>query len=140
MALISENKFFGLWQGPVDHNASSVVNAIYDTSDPVNFAVIGCTVFIQTSSKGLLPEVNFIDNMAQEFLFYGILVGGDIDGIYQVSGGTLLTNDEGPDVVALSGDGVKVCTQEPAWLFYSNTGVEIGYDIPVDIQREGILP
>ncbi len=114
MALISENKFFGLWQGPVDHNASSVVNAIYDTSDPVNFAVIGCTVFIQTSSKGLLPEVNFIDNMAQEFLFYGILVGGDIDGIYQVSGGTLLTNDEGPDVVALSGDGVKVCTQEPA--------------------------
>jgi len=102
MVLVSENKFFGLWQGPIDHKASSVINAIYDTTDPTNFAIIGDSAFIQ-SSNGLLPEVNFVSTIPEEFLFYGILVGGDTDGIYPVKGESILIDNDGPEVIAFSG-------------------------------------
>jgi len=48
MVLVSENKFFGLWQGPIDHKASSVINAIYDT--PENAITSGPSLSIRIDS------------------------------------------------------------------------------------------
>ncbi len=112
MSLVINNKFQGLWQGSVDHKASSVINAIYDTTDPDNFALIGDAVFIQSPTNNeILPEVNVVVTSPQRLLFYGIIVGGDKEGIYPSTGDTVTFDLNSTELVALPGETVRVCTQ-----------------------------
>jgi len=137
--IVSENKFFGLWQGPIDHDASTVINAIYDTTDPTNFAVMGDSVFIQTSNDKLLPEVNFVGSTQQEFLFYGILVGGDKDGIYPTAGDTPFASSDTDFTIAFSGDTVRVCTQGRCVAAIDNEVTSYNVGDPLKAERGGDL-
>jgi len=112
MSLVINNKFQGLWQGPVDRKSSSVINAIYDTTDPDNFALIGDAVFIQPPTNDeILPEVNVVATSPQRLLFYGIIVGGDKEGIYPSTGDTITFDINSAQLVGLPGDTIRVCTQ-----------------------------
>ncbi len=71
------NNYVGLHRGPIDHEASSVINSI--ASEAIN---MGSAVRLNTTipSTELLPRVDESD-VANEQV-YGIAVGGDRDGIY----------------------------------------------------------
>jgi len=105
--LASTNKFLGLARGPIDHNASSVINSIADGAIEMGSAVILDTT---PESTELLPRVlvkavpTVLDSV------YGIVVGGDADGIYSTAGGVAT----GLDINAAAtgaGQGVVVVTQ-----------------------------
>ena len=98
------NEFQGLARGPIDHNASSVINAIsadiIDMGSAVKLSATGLTE--------LLPRVIEIANELTDET-YGIVVGGDNDGIY--GDGTkntglvttnLASNKEGDAVVVVT--------------------------------------
>jgi len=135
---VIENKVSGLFQGPVDHNAGSVVNAVYDTTSPGNFALIGDSVFIQSPpNDGLLPEVNFI--FGTGLLFYGVVVGGDQDGIYPETGDDFVFDVDDPAIVALSGDTVRVCTQGRCIAGLDNDGISYNVGDPLKAADGGQL-
>ena len=104
------NKFFGLWAGPIDNNASSVINAIWDTQGTQR-AVIGDSVIIKLSpSTELLPQIFFTSTFTVD-QFYGIIIGGDRKGEYPINGQTLTFLVTDKTTVGLPGDTVRVCTQ-----------------------------
>ena len=70
------NLFLGLARGPIDHEASSVINAIANEQIDMGNAV----KLVAAPSLELLPRVENGDTQG-EFI-YGIVVGGDADGIF----------------------------------------------------------
>lgn len=111
-ATLTPNAYLGLWEGPIDNKASSVINAIVDPNSTIELT-IGFPVFIKSPpSSQLLPVVDEIINISQIPLFYGILVGGDAKGIYPRAGDGFfpLQTPDNP-VIAFPGQGVRVCTQ-----------------------------
>ena len=68
--------FVGLHRGPIDHEASSVINAVANGSIDMG----GSVTLAATPATELLPRVEVAD--AQGELAYGIAVGGDVDGTY----------------------------------------------------------
>lgn len=99
------NFFLGLARGPIDHNASSVINVTSNLKIDMGSAV---KLIATPSSNEILPrvtEVTLNDDVA-----YGVVVGGDADGIY--GDGSL---DAGPTFKNLAsdkaGDTVVVVTQ-----------------------------
>jgi len=112
MGTLTANNYLGLWNGPVDHEASSVINAVARMVSDTEIS-IGDALYIREPEDGeLLPAVNWINNPSQAARFYGIAVGGDLDGTYgEVGEEVNKDSDANVDIVARTGDGVRVCTQ-----------------------------
>lgn len=102
--MVSSNKFVGLARGPIDHESSSVINAISKGT-----IVMGSVVALEGfPTSEILPRVTELSGDQGSKLAYGIAVGGDVDGIYGPDG---TVTDE--DFLATDGDGqgVVVVTQ-----------------------------
>ncbi len=101
------NQYSGLWRGPIDHNASSVINAI------VGSGVIIMGNLVQLSApltnNELLPTViESSGTTPGDDNGYGIVVGGDFDGIY---GDGVKGNETSENFAGGFGQGVVVVTQ-----------------------------
>jgi len=95
------NFYPGLARGPIDHESSSVVNVIANETIDMGAAV----VLIAPPTTELLARVENGD-AATEFC-YGIVVGGDLDGIY----GTGAASTDDTTRAGNATDAVVVCTQ-----------------------------
>ena len=96
------NLFVGLARGPIDHEASSVINSIANESIDMGAAV---SLVAQPTTE-LLPRVEVGD--AQGEALYGIVVGGDVDGVY---GDGSDSTDDSTRAANAAGQGVVVVTQ-----------------------------
>ncbi len=96
------NLFPGLARGPIDHQASSVINAIASESIDMGATVVQ----IAAASNELLPRVENSDAITE--IGYGIVVGGDVDGIY---GTGAASTDDTTRAANAAGQAVVVCTQ-----------------------------
>lgn len=113
MSVTLSNEYLGLAQGPIEHEASSIVNAVCGESslkigDVVGILPDGTGVGF-TQPEDLLPRVGKISFSIDG---YGIVVGGDFEGVY--SDGVINLDPNGLAlglVVSFFGDGVRVCTQ-----------------------------
>jgi len=94
--------FVGLARGPIDHEASSVINSIANESIDMGAAV----TLVAPPSTELLPRVEVGD--AQGEALYGIVVGGDVDGIF---GDGSDSTDDTTRAANAAGQGVVVVTQ-----------------------------
>ena len=92
----------GLARGPIDHEASSVINAIANESIDMGAAV----ALVAPPSTELLPRVDVGD--AQGEALYGVVVGGDVDGIY---GDGSDSTDDTTRAANAAGQAVVVVTQ-----------------------------
>lgn len=98
------NFYPGLARGPIDHQASSVINVI--ASEAIGMGSL--TVLVTTiQSAELLPRVEEADAATE--LGYGIAVGGDADGIYSTTGAA--PTDDTTRAATGAGEGVVVVTQ-----------------------------
>jgi len=101
------NQFLGLARGPIDHESSSVINVIANGTIQMGSAV---KLFDLTTTvpAEILPRAEEITGIGD--ITYGIVVGGDTDGIY--GDGTANTGTDISNVAAESaGEGVVVVTQ-----------------------------
>lgn len=104
--IIISNNYLVLSQGSIDHEASSIINAVCGDSslligDAVRLLPVGTGEGF-TQSDDLLPRVGRVNsNGAASF---GIIVGGDFEGVYDSE----LTTER---IAAFFEDGVRVCTQ-----------------------------
>ena len=98
------NLYPGLARGPIDHKSSSVINII---ANEVDMEMGGCVKLAAAASAELLPRADKVDTAGDDA--YGIIVGGDNDGIFG-SGGTSLA-DNTTKATRLVGDGLVVVTQ-----------------------------
>ena len=99
------NLFQGLARGPLDHDASSVINVI------ANGAITMGDCLILTASlppSEILPRVQTSFAAGDNQQIYGIAVGGDTDGIY--GDGSAATSDINR-ATASAAQGVVVVTQ-----------------------------
>jgi len=96
------NFYQGLARGPIDHEASSVINSIANESIDMGAAI----VLIDPPGTELLPRVENADAVTE--LGYGIVVGGDVDGIY---GDGSASTDDTTRAANAAGQGVVVVTQ-----------------------------
>jgi len=97
------NNYPGLHRGPIDHEASSVINSIASEAITMGDAVRLNTTIPSTE---LLPRVD-VSDVANEAL-YGIAVGGDADGIF--GDGAVATTDLTRATLSAE-EGVVVVTQ-----------------------------
>jgi len=106
--LASTNRFQGLARGPIDHNASSVINAI--AGGPI---VMGSAVVLDPviPVSELLPRVEEAAVAAITNVVYGIAVGGDTDGIYANTSSLIITPTDAVRATTGEGQGVVVVTQ-----------------------------
>ena len=97
------NQYPGLARGPIDHEASSVINVV------ANGAIdMGSVVKLDTPpTSELLPRVS--QTPGKGIVRYGVAVGGDTDGIY--GDGSAGTTGDGTFATAGAGQGVVVVTQ-----------------------------
>jgi len=99
------NQFLGLGRGPIDHNASSVINVVANAAITMGSAVLLDT----TIDPGeILPRVEESTAPAITDDIYGIAVGGDTDGIY---GNGAAATDDSTRATAGALQGVVVVTQ-----------------------------
>lgn len=101
------NQFPGLARGPIDHNASSVINVIADDAITMGSLLKLKDLVTPTISSELLPRVEETTGGGTESA-YGIAVGGDTDGIY---GDGSTATDDSTRATASAGQGVVVVTQ-----------------------------
>ncbi len=101
------NQFLGLARGPIDHNASAVINAIANGAITMGSSVILKDLVTPLISAELLPRVDESTTSLTESV-YGIAVGGDTDGIY---GDGSAASDDLTRATAGAGQGVVVVTQ-----------------------------
>lgn len=100
------NFYPGLARGPIDHEASSVINVVANGAINMGSAVVLNTTIPPAE---LLPRVDESPATAITEDIYGIAVGGDTDGIY--GDGTAGTTGDGTFATAGAGQGVVVVTQ-----------------------------
>ncbi len=98
------NFYQGLARGPIDHEASSVINSISNEAIEMGSVVTLVTSIVTTE---LLPRVEEGDAAAD--VSYGIAVGGDTDGIYSTTGAA--SGDDSTRATASAGQGVVIVTQ-----------------------------
>ena len=96
------NLFPGLARGPIDHEASSVINSIANEAIDMGAAVS----LVTEPSSEILPRVENGD--AQGEALYGIVVGGDTDGVYGTGADSV---DDTTRAASVAGDAVVVVTQ-----------------------------
>jgi hypothetical protein len=162
------NFYLGLARGPIDHQSSSVINAIAHDAIEMGSSVVLHTAII---TGELLPRVLESPSPAIDDSIYGIAVGGDTDGIYgdgSTAGGdsTKATLGAGEGVVVVTqgrclarvnGDGTAIAIGDPlaastvAGVLVASvttsqtiaralqTSTGTADIIAVDIQREGIF-
>ena len=112
MSVTFVNKYLGLARGPIDNNASTIVNAICGDEnlaigDNVRILPLGTGTGF-TQSDDLLPRVGKVDEFGGGG--YGVVVGGDFEGVY--SDGVIDTADLSSGIiVSFFGDGVTLCIQ-----------------------------
>lgn len=97
------NRFPGLARGPIDHEASSLINAI--TTDVLN---MGDAVILSVDEITGEPLPRVSRATAAEEQIYGIVVGGDVDGVY---GDGSSTSDDTFLAANAAGQAVVICTQ-----------------------------
>ena len=97
------NNYQGLHRGPIDHEASSVINMIAGGLISMGDGVILST----TPATELLPRT--VANSSGNEQLYGVAVGGDADGIY--GDGTVGTATSGTTAANVAGEAVVVVTQ-----------------------------
>ncbi len=130
------NFFLGLARGPIDHNASSVINVI------ANGAIeIGSVVTLDTTvdAAELLPRVDEAA-ASQGIISYGIAVGGDTDGIYSTTGAA--SGDDSTKATTSAGQGVVIVTQGRCLARVDGTGggaVSVGSPLTVSDTTTGTL-
>lgn len=98
------NQFRGLARGPIDHNASAVINSIAN-----GVITMGSALLLDTTIPiaEILPRVEE-STATVDLNIYGIAVGGDTDGIY---GDGSAASDDSTRATASAGQGVVVVTQ-----------------------------
>ena len=101
--MANTNQFPGLARGPIDHNASAVINVIANEAITMGSAV---ALVVSVPTDELLPRVDETDSTSD--VTYGIVVGGDTDGIY---GDGNAAQDDSTRAAASAGQGVVVVTQ-----------------------------
>lgn len=99
------NFFHGLARGPLDHNASSVINLIANGAIQMGSCVINGTATME--SDEILPRVFTVTTQGAPNA-YGIAVGGDADGVY--NDGSESSDAEFMATTA-AGQGVVIVTQ-----------------------------
>ena len=97
------NNYLGLHRGPIDHEASSVINMIASEAISMGDAIRLNTTIPATE---LLAQAKVPDTANEEV--YGIAVGGDTDGIY---GDGSVATDDSTRATSKLGDAVVVVTQ-----------------------------
>ncbi len=100
------NQFPGLARGPIDHEASSVINSIANEA-----ITMGDLVQLDTSgapTSEILPRVEVADTGQGSDSSYGVVVGGDADGIY---GSGAAAVDDTTRAALAAGEAVVVVTQ-----------------------------
>ena len=129
------NQFTGLARGPIDHNASSVINSIANGAITMGSAVILNTT-IPTAE--ILPRVEETGTAAITDVIYGIAVGGDTDGIY---GDGAAATDDSTRATASAGQGVVVVTQGRCLARVDANGIDIaiGDKLIASAEFEGAL-
>ena len=160
------NQYPGLWRGPIDHEAGSIINAIAATIIPM-----GASVSLVTSpSNENLPRVS----AGGDDNFYGVVVGGDNDGVYPPpaqgfeffeenfaateAGQGVVVVTQGRCIATVRAVGISIVVGGPLqmdggnFLRNASSGEEVVARallpieqgetdiIPVDIQREGSIP
>ena len=99
------NLFPGLARGPIDHESSSVINMIAnEVNMEMGEPVKGDLTVVSTE---LLPRADKTDTAGEDL--YGIIIGGDNDGIYGTGGASPADNTTKASLAV--GDGIVVCTQ-----------------------------
>lgn len=98
------NFYPGLARGPIDHQSSSVINSIANAAITMGSAV----VVAAAGSEEILPRVAENPGAAITEDVYGVVVGGDTDGIY---GTGAAASDDTTRAAAGAGEGVVVVTQ-----------------------------
>jgi len=102
--MANTNRFTGLFRGPINHEASSVINSISNGSIDMGSVVeLGATVL----SSDILPRVTSGVGLGGSNV-YGVAVGGDTDGVY--GDGSAAVDDTNRATNA-AGQGVVVVTQ-----------------------------
>ena len=96
------NLFPGLARGPIDHEASSVINAVANEAIDMGAAVS----LVAEPSTEILPRVEVGDSQGEAL--YGIVVGGDTDGIYGTGADS---TDDTTRAANAAGQAVVVVTQ-----------------------------
>jgi len=102
--MANTNRFQGLARGPIDHKSSSVINQIANGAIDMG-SVVAVTTTINSSET--LPRVEQITTQGSD-LSYGIVVGGDGDGIY---GDGSASTDDSTRAATGALEGVVVVTQ-----------------------------
>ena len=97
------NFYQGLARGPIDHNASSVINGIANDAIEMGSAV---KLLSSISPSELLPRV--LETALEADVPYGIVVGGDNDGIYSTTGAPI---DDTTKATTSAKQGVVIVTQ-----------------------------
>ena len=100
------NKYPGLARGPIDHYASSVINAIAD--EPIDMGSVVFTNATEPPSSEILPRILQINSTSIGERITGIAVAGDTDGVF--GDGSASTNDS-TRAANSQGKGVVVCIQ-----------------------------
>jgi len=130
------NFYLGLARGPIDHNASSVINVIANGSIEMGSVV---TLDTTVESAELLPRVDQAA-ASQGIASYGIAVGGDTDGIFSTTG--VLSGTDATLATASAGQGVVIVTQGRCLARVDGTGggaVSVGSQLTVSDTRTGTL-
>ena len=98
------NLYLGLGRGPIDHKSSSIINII---ANETNMEMGGTVKLATPPSTELLPRADKVDTAGEDS--YGIIVGGDNDGIYGDGGASPADNTT--KATLLVGDALVICTQ-----------------------------
>lgn len=117
------NQFPGLARGPIDHEASSVINATANEAITMGDLVQLDVSAVPTTE--ILPRVEVADTAQGSDSSYGIAVGGDADGIY--AGGAAAADDTERAATA-AGEAVVIVTQGRA-LARVTGSITIGDDL-----------
>ena len=99
------NQFLGLARGPIDHDASSVINSVASGAITMGDSLILTTTIPDAE---ILSRVETSAASTTNQVIYGIAVGGDTDGIY---GDGQPAIDDLTRATASAGQGVVVVTQ-----------------------------
>ena len=102
------NLYPGLARGPIDHQSSSVINAISFEAIEMGSLVKILPPDIPVLSNQLLPVIQESPGGNPGAFTYGVVVGGDADGIY--GDGNVGVNDLTRAALGAN-QGVAVCTQ-----------------------------
>jgi hypothetical protein len=105
--MANTNRFKGLFRGPIDHQSSSVINSISNGTIDMGSAVALDSTALTVNNE-TLPRVEQVAGDQGSFLGYGVVVGGDVDGVY--GDGSAATDDEERASNA-AGQGVVVVTR-----------------------------